>query len=106
MLYEVITEPLGPEIEISPGSNCTVVFLNPNDLNPKISTFLTCTNRSFFHIGGIVITSSSIHYTKLYDLICLSPIFGDLQTLDHFPKDIQCGSRFCVSIVAKLPDIC
>jgi hypothetical protein len=25
-----------------------VVFLNPNDLKPKISTFLTCTNRDHF----------------------------------------------------------
>jgi hypothetical protein len=37
----LLPEPFGPEIEISPGSNCTVVFLNPNDLKPKISTFLT-----------------------------------------------------------------
>jgi hypothetical protein len=34
-------DPLGPDIEINPGSNCTVVFLNPKDLNPKISTFFT-----------------------------------------------------------------
>jgi len=33
-------EPLGPEIETRPGSNKTVVFLNPNDLKPNISTFL------------------------------------------------------------------
>ena len=37
----LLPEPFGPEIETSPGSNCTVVFLNPNDLKPKISTFLT-----------------------------------------------------------------
>ena len=36
----LLPEPLGPDIETRPGSNCTVVFLNPNDLNPKISTFL------------------------------------------------------------------
>ena len=33
-------EPFGPEIEIRPGSKSTIVFLKPNDLNPKISTFL------------------------------------------------------------------
>ena len=34
-------DPFGPEIETSPGSNSTIVFLKPNDLNPKISTFFT-----------------------------------------------------------------
>jgi len=31
-------DPFGPEIEIRPGSKSTIVFLNPKDLNPKIST--------------------------------------------------------------------
>jgi hypothetical protein len=33
-------EPFGPEIDIRPGSKFIVVVLNPNDLNPKMSTFL------------------------------------------------------------------
>jgi len=33
-------EPFGPEMDISPGSKFTLVFLKPNDLKPKISTFL------------------------------------------------------------------
>ena len=37
-------EPFGPEIDIKPGSKSTIVFLNPNDLKPKISTFFMCTN--------------------------------------------------------------
>ena len=40
----LLPEPFGPEIDISPGSKSTIVFLNPNDLKPKISTFLICTN--------------------------------------------------------------
>ena len=47
-------DPLGPEIETRPGSNRTVVFLNPNDLKPKISTFLICTNENIFSIGWII----------------------------------------------------
>jgi hypothetical protein len=33
-------EPFGPEIDTNPGSKFTLVFLKPNDLKPKISTFL------------------------------------------------------------------
>jgi len=33
-------EPFGPEIDTKPGSKFTLVFLKPNDLKPKISTFL------------------------------------------------------------------
>jgi len=47
-------EPLGPEIETRPGSNITVVFLNPNDLKPKISTFLIWTNGNDFTFGWII----------------------------------------------------
>jgi hypothetical protein len=47
-------EPFGPDIEIKPDTNCTVVFLNPNDLKPKISTFLICTNTMFFPIDRII----------------------------------------------------
>ena len=36
----LLPEPFGPDIETKPGSKFTVVFLNPNDLNPKISTFV------------------------------------------------------------------
>jgi hypothetical protein len=36
----LLPDPFGPEIETSPGSKFTVVFVNPNDLKPKISTFL------------------------------------------------------------------
>jgi hypothetical protein len=37
-------EPFGPEIDTSPGSKFTLVVLKPNDLKPKISTFLMWTN--------------------------------------------------------------
>jgi hypothetical protein len=37
----LLPEPLGPEIDIRPGSKSTIVFLNPNDLKPNISTFFT-----------------------------------------------------------------
>ena len=37
----LLPEPFGPEIDTNPGSKSTIVFLNPNDLNPKISTFFT-----------------------------------------------------------------
>nr|AIE90850.1 hypothetical protein [uncultured marine thaumarchaeote AD1000_07_E11] len=47
-------EPFGPEIDTSPGSKLTVVFLNPNDLNPKISTFFTCTNVDHFKFDRII----------------------------------------------------
>jgi len=33
-------EPFGPEMDTNPGSKITLVFLKPNDLKPKISTFL------------------------------------------------------------------
>nr|AIE96013.1 hypothetical protein [uncultured marine thaumarchaeote AD1000_71_D06] len=33
-------DPFGPEIDTSPGSKFTLVVLKPNDLKPKISTFL------------------------------------------------------------------
>jgi len=33
-------EPFGPDIDMRPGSKSIVVFLNPKDLKPKISTFL------------------------------------------------------------------
>jgi hypothetical protein len=36
----LLPEPFGPEMETRPGSKFTVVFVNPNDLKPKISTFL------------------------------------------------------------------
>jgi len=52
----LLPDPFGPEIDTSPGSNGTVVFLNPNDLKPKISTFFTCTNKSNFSIGMIMNT--------------------------------------------------
>jgi hypothetical protein len=47
-------EPLGPEIDTRPGSNRIVVFLNPNDLKPKISTFFTCTNRDHCQFVRII----------------------------------------------------
>ena len=31
----LLQDPFGPEIDTSPGSKFTVVFLNPNDLNPN-----------------------------------------------------------------------
>ena len=40
----LLPDPFGPEIETNPGSKFTVVFLKPNDLNPKISTFVMWTN--------------------------------------------------------------
>jgi hypothetical protein len=36
----LLPDPLGPEIDTKPGSKFTVVVLKPNDLKPKISTFL------------------------------------------------------------------
>jgi|TARA_B100000378_G_scaffold134283_1_gene108488 hypothetical protein len=36
----LLPEPFGPEIDINPGSKFTLVVLKPNDLKPKISTFL------------------------------------------------------------------
>jgi hypothetical protein len=33
-------DPFGPEIDTKPGSKFTVVFVKPNDLKPKMSTFL------------------------------------------------------------------
>ncbi len=50
----LLPDPFGPEIDTRPGSNWTVVFLNPNDLKPKISTFFTCTNRDHFSLDRII----------------------------------------------------
>ena len=50
----LLPDPFGPEIDTSPGSKFTVVFLNPNDLNPKISTFFTCTNVDHFKLDRII----------------------------------------------------
>ena len=37
-----LPDPLGPDMETSPGTSFTVVLRNPNDLNPYISTFSMC----------------------------------------------------------------
>jgi hypothetical protein len=36
----LLPEPLGPDIETRPGWKSTIVFLNPKDLNPNISTLV------------------------------------------------------------------
>ena len=50
----LLPDPLGPEIEIRPGSKSTVVFLKPNDLKPKISTLRMCTNAKNLQIREII----------------------------------------------------
>jgi hypothetical protein len=47
-------EPFGPEIDTSPGWKSTVVFLNPKDLKPNISTFVIWTNIRIFHLARII----------------------------------------------------
>ena len=50
----LLPDPFGPDIDTRPGSKSTMVFLNPNDLKPKISTFFTCTNTDHIILNCII----------------------------------------------------
>ena len=112
MLYEVITE--FDTISVGPGLSLDAVSIIAGtdtdiikELNAELRTGKTPANQTSYAVRippGTVITSYSIHYTKLYDCIAIHYLPKILETVDHllclFLAQVGCKRLFIEFFIA------